>query len=110
MTRSMQYTLFGGVEVSGNIVDKLTAILEDDPGSRSSYRRVVGRYWIEYDGLAGLLGEKADLFLEWLEQHATSPKTLQNRCMEIQNARPDLRPPENIQRWREAQSHAGPVK
>jgi len=108
--RAMQYNLFGGLEVAGNVVDKMTAVLEDDPASRASYKRAIGRYWLNFDGLTHVLGDKADTFLDWLERHATSPKTLQNRCMEIQNDRPDLEAPDEIEQLRQRQAKAGPVK
>ena len=109
MSRAMQYTLDGGIEVSGNVVDKMTAILEDDPAARTSYKRAIGSYWIQFDGLAHVLGDRADAFLDWLERHATSPKTLQNRCMEIQTERPDLEAPPEVERIRQRQSRAGRV-
>ena len=41
---------------------------------------------------------------------ATSPKTLQNRCMEIQRRRPDRDADDDTREQRERQSKAGPVR
>ena len=106
----MQGSLFGPPVVSGNVVDKMTYILETYPEARASYRTAVGRYWAEFDGLEAILGDKTNTFLDWLERHATSFKTLQNRCQDVQNDRPDLDAPPEIERARQAQSRAGPIK
>ena len=40
-------------------------------------------------------------FLAWFIGCATSPKTLQNRCMEIQRCRPDLDADDDTRQQRE---------
>jgi hypothetical protein len=49
-------------------------------------------------------------FLAWFTGCATSPKMLQNRCMEIQRRRPDLDADNDTRQQRERQSRAGPVR
>jgi hypothetical protein len=106
---TIQQDLFGGQIVAGNVVDKLTWLLEQHPEARASYKAAMFLYWLEFDGLAEVLDGKAEEFGAWLAEKATSPKTLQNRCMEIQNRRPDLEAPPEVAAWRERQARAGRV-
>ena len=106
---AVQQDLFGGQAIVGNIVDKLTWILEQHPAARQDYKLAMYYYWLEFDGLAEILDGKADAFKQWLIDNATSPKTLQNRCMEIQNKHPDLEAPPEVEKWRQRQARAGRV-
>lgn len=105
-----QMDLFGNTVVTGDLVDRLTYILEQYPAARDNYRVALARYWLEFDGLDRVLGDKTDAFVDWFTNHATSSKTLQNRTGEIQNQRRDLEASPEIARWRETQSKAGPVR
>ena len=109
MQRVMQADLFGGIQVAGNVVDKLTAILEDYPEARASYMTAIVLFWSEFDGLERVLGDRTEAFRAWFVERATSPKTLQNRVMEIQNERPDLEAPTDVERLRQRQAVQGPV-
>ena len=106
---AVQQDLFGGQTIAGNVTDKITHILEEFPGTRASYRTLLFRYWMTFDNLGEILGDRADDFKAWLENQATSTKTLQNRCMEIQNRRPDLEAPPEVAEQRKKQSKAGRV-
>jgi len=104
-----QRDFFGGSIISGSVRDRLFAILKDDPFARDNYKRLIGLYWLEYDGLDSILGDRKERFLEWLETHATSPKTLQNRAMELQNDYAELEASPDIAELRERQAKAGPI-
>ena len=124
----MQASLFGDPPVvAGNIVDRLKAILAEHPEARDSYQAAMALYWVEFDGLdaalrkalaqtlpepqAGDLCEDlVDAFQEWFVRFATSPKTLQNRAMELQRQDPDLDATPDTRAWRDKQARAGPVK
>ena len=56
--------------------------------------RILDRGWescLSFDGLADILDrpEFCARFLAWFQASGTNPKTLQDRCMEIQSHRPD---------------------
>lgn len=107
-----QKGLFGDDAVAGNIEDRIEAILEAYPDTRNNYKRLIARYWLTYDGLDDFLGldSLTTAFIHWMAARATSPKTIQNRCMEIQNRRPDLEANPQVEDWRQAQSRAGVVR
>jgi len=109
MTVRFQLDFFGGTQVAGNIRDRMTYVLEKYPEACRDYRQAMFHYWIEFDGLADVLGDKLEDFRAWWAETAESVKTLQNRAMEIQNARPDLEAPPDVEEWRQKQSRAGPV-
>lgn len=124
----MQGSLFGGQPVvSGDIVDRIEALLVERPELRDSYQALKAAYWAEYDGLGDALkrplaervGEPAatelvtdlvEAFQVWFTQHATSGKTIQNRAMESQRRNPDLDASTDVRKWRNKQARAGPVK
>lgn len=123
----MQQDLFGGVTATGSIVDRLEYILTEYPEARDSYKAAMARYWLEFDGLEAalknalidvlddrlvdvLLPGLTDEFVRWFTNHATSPKTLQNRAMELQSERDDLDATPNVRAWRDRQSRAGPIR
>ncbi len=111
MTTAVQHSMFGGVAIAGTILDKMTYVLEKYPRARESYQYAAFFYWLEFDGLGEILGDQAlcDRFARWLDRDATSFKTLQNRAMEIQNDRPDLEAPREVERIRQRQSRAGRI-
>ena len=104
----LQYDLFGGAVIAGNIVDRIEWLLETYPDARDDYTVLIIRYWLEFDGLADLVDEEA--ILEWARQRVTAPKTLQNRAMEIQRRRPDLDARPEVREWRNRQAKAGVVR
>jgi hypothetical protein len=92
------------------IKDRVRAVLARHPDARNNYRRLMFYYWLEYDGLADILpDELREAFKLWIGKRATAPKTLQNRCMEVQNEYPELEASSSVQEWRERQSRAGAV-
>jgi hypothetical protein len=107
---TVQQDLFGGETIAGDVVTRMTYVLERYPEARGSYKAALFYFWLEFDGLAEVLDGKAEEFGAWLTEKATSPKTLQNRCMEIQNRRPDLEAPPKVEVWRQRQSRAGRVR
>jgi hypothetical protein len=101
--------LGSGPVVSGNIRDRMRYILSEYPKARDDYRLALYLYWREFEGLGELLGDKADAFRQWFVNSATSPKTLQNRTMEVQNRNPELEASPDIAQERQRQAKAGPV-
>lgn len=104
----------GGVVPSrsaGNLEQKVESVLERFPGTRGSYRALFFRFWMEYDGLGDVLGDKVEAFAKWFLNHrcATSTKTLQNRTMEVQRRRPDLDAEKSTRTWRNKQARRGRV-
>lgn len=95
----------------GNLEDKVEDILDRFPGTRGSYRALMFRFWVEYDGLGDVLGDKAEAFAKWFLNHkrSTSTKTLQNRAMEVQKRRPDLDAEKSTRAWRNKQARRGRV-
>ena len=88
-----QQDLWGNAIVAGDVVERITHILEEYPETRNDYKALMARYWLSFDGLGEFLGDLPPMragFLAWFTGCATSPKTLQNRCMEIQRRRPEL--------------------
>lgn len=126
MPIALQQTMFGPAVATGSVVDQLEYILTEHPEARDSYKRTMALYWLEFDGLEaalrqaltrelgtapdGLAEAVGAAFAEWFVQFATSPKTLQNRAMELQSDRTDLDATPDVRAWRERQSRAGPVK
>jgi len=94
---------------ANTITERVTYILEAYPDTRNSYKLLIARYWLEFDGLRQLL-QKAPLtvsdFLQWI-LHATPAKSIQNRGMEAQNIRPDLEASPIIEQRRQRQAGAG---
>jgi len=109
MSIVMQNSFLGGPVVSGNIRDRMRFILTKYPEARNEYKLACYLYWREFEGLGEALGEKADAFREWFVNHAVSPKTLQNRAMEIQSQHPELEASPDIERQRQKQATQGPV-
>jgi len=78
---------------------------------RDSYAELVGRFWLQFDGLDAVLPvEYHEPFLRWLGNGATSWKTIQNRCGEIQNQRPELDASPEVRAQRERQAVQGRVR
>ena len=111
MTIALQGSLFGGpAVVSGDIRQRIAWLLRQFPDTRNSYKALMARYWVEFDGLETVLGDRVEAFVAWFSGNgATSPKTIQNRGMEVQNAHPELDAAPEVEEWRQAQSRAGPV-
>jgi len=113
--------------VNGNVVERLQYILAEHPEARDSYKSAMAWYWLEFDGLDAALRqalaetlddhqvdalctELATAFQQWFVRFATSPKTLQNRAMEVQSDRAELDASPDVRRWRDRQARAGRVK
>lgn len=105
-----QLAFMGKPKVVGDLIDRIEYILETYPETRGDYRALHYHYWMEFDGLRPVLrsGDHSR-FAHWYRFRATSPKTLNNRCGEIQNRRPELEPTE-VREKRLKQSRQGPVK
>jgi len=107
----IQHTIFGGTVATGDVIDKVTHLLETDESCRDSYAELVGRFWLEFDNLdIWLPVEYHEPFLRWLNNGATSWKTIQNRALEIQRQRPDLDASPEVRALRERQSKQGRVR
>ena len=106
-----QFNLFGGVEVVGSIEGKIEMILRKYPGTRNNYKLCCFYYWLHYDGLDEILDtvELQAAFEKWFAGSATSPKTIQNRAMEIQREKPGLDACAEVREWRDKQANAGPI-
>lgn len=111
MTRTIvtQQSMFGDPVVSGTISQRIEYLLDEHPEARDDYMRLLALFWLEFDGLAEVLEDKADRFVEWFVRSATSPKTLQNRCGEVQNENPDLEASKEIAELRMRQATQGPI-
>ena len=107
-----QYKLFGGSIQTGDVVAKVKHLLETMPETRDSYAELVGRYWLEFDGLADILPPWChDAFLCWLNRkETTSWKTIQNRAGEIQNEHPELDASPAVRELRRRRATQGPVR
>lgn len=112
-----QMTLDGNSVPTGTVKDQVEDILRRHPDARNSYKALCYHYWVECDGLLQAIATccddqrpvNGDPFREWFVSKATSPKTLQNRCMEVQRERPGLDACVEVREWRDAQAKAGPV-
>ena len=97
----IQLDLLGQL-VFTNDFDRARYILQQHPGARNSYRRAMYEFWLEFDGLADVLGEQLNDFKTWFcSRKVTAPKTIQNRASELINNKSRLRGTElvdNIQR------------
>jgi hypothetical protein len=109
MSVTMQSSFLGKPMVSGNLRQKMAYVLQKYPEARNDYRLAMFYFWLEFEGLDDALGEKVDAFREWFVDRATSPKTLQNRTMEVQNRNPELDASPAVEEQRQRQSTAGPV-
>lgn len=106
----IQASMFGGGVVAGDVQARVAHILREHPDTRNSYKRLMARYWRDYDGLAEVLGERLEAFEAWFAETATSPKTLQNRAMDVQNADPSLEANQKVEEWRQRMSRIGVVR
>lgn len=98
----------------GSVSDKIASILRRHSDARNDYHALIYWYWVECDGLVGILEEIAETgstaaFYAWLVGEATSTKTIQNRAMEIQRKYPELDARPEVRKWRDDQATAGPV-
>ena len=106
---NMQLTLDGGKVVVGGIKEKITYVLEMWPETQENYRALYVRYWLQFDGLREILRSgDPSRFEHWFRFRATNPKTLLQRCQEVQNKRPDLEPAK-VREKRLKQSRQGPI-
>jgi hypothetical protein len=108
MPRAMQRDLFGGVALAGDVVDHLTAVLEDYPAARDSTALALALYYWDYGG-ASRLGCTREAWVAWYAQ-AKNPKTAYNWLQRIQKARLDLAPSAAEQARRVAKSRRGAVR
>lgn len=104
-----QQSFLGKPVVSGNLRQRMRYILTRYPEARDNYRLACYLFWVEFEGLDDVLGDRADAFKRWFTDQATSPKTLQNRCQEVQNWRPELEASPQVEKQRQRQAKAGPV-
>jgi len=105
----MQDSFLGEPVVSGDLRKRMAYILQKYPNARNEYRLAMYYFWLEFEGLGDALGEKADAFRTWFTDRVTSPKTLQNRTMEVQNRNPELEASPKVEQQRQRQATAGPV-
>ena len=105
-----QLTLEGKSVPQGTIKDRIVSILRRHPDARNSYHALMFWYWLEVDGMEDVLdGTSSERFRKWFVSRATSAKTLQNRCLEIQREHPGLDATDEVREWRDDQATAGPV-
>jgi len=105
---AQQYDLFGGTVTTGDVIAKVTHLLETDESCRDSYAELVGRFWLQFDGLDHVLPvEYHEPFLRWLRNGATSWKTIQNRALECQRERPELDASPEVRALRDRQATQG---
>lgn len=109
MSIVMQNSFLGGPVVSGNLRDKVRYILTEYPAARDSYTLAMFYFWREFEGLDDVLGDRADAFRTWFTDRATSPKTLQNRAMEVQRWHPEVEASPQVEKQRQRMSRQGPV-
>lgn len=95
--------------VSGNLRDKARYVLSEYPEARESYKLAIYHFWMEFDGLDLVLGDRAGAFKTWFSDRATSPQTLRNRCQEVQNWHPELDASPQVEKQRQRQATQGPV-
>jgi len=108
---AQQFDLFGGTVTQGDVIAKVTHLLESDEACRDSYAELVGRYWLQFDNLDAVLPpEYHEPLLRWLNNGATSWKTIQNRALEVQRERPDLDASPEVRAQRNRQSKQGRVR
>lgn len=96
---------------SRNIRERVFEILKRFPEARNDYMALIVRYWFTYDGLDMVIQTQAlqDKFMRWFTGRATSPKTIQNRAMEVQNELPHLDADPEVEARRQQQARQGPV-
>lgn len=113
MSTPYQLDLLGQPAIGGDVVHRIIYLLEVYPETRDDYKTLIARYWYQFDGLQQILeGTPMSIkdFIHWIRTCATSPKTIQNRAMEIQRQRPELAARPAVQRKRRQQAKAGPVR
>ena len=101
-----QLNFAGQPEVAGDAVARIRYLLEKYDDARNDYMVLIGRYWLEFDGL----GVDEEDFLSWMASRATSPKTIQNRAMEVQSACANLDADPEVRARRKKQARQGPVR
>ena len=118
MTTQPNLPTMKGIPPNGNLRQRIAWILDHHPEAKEDYRLTAFYYWLEYDGLAGILAPGApqpdidaalSRFLEWYITTARNPKTLLQRTQEVQRERPHLAPSAQTQARRKRQGRAGPI-
>jgi hypothetical protein len=109
MTITMQDSFLGKPIVQGNLRERMAYILRKYPAARNDYNLACFYYWLEFDGLDAVLGDKVDAFRSWLVKQATSPETIRRRTQEVQNWKPELDADPDVEEYRQSQSRRGPV-
>jgi hypothetical protein len=106
-----QYNLFTHKpDVPHDVVERVKHLLREYPFLRDSYAMLIGQFWLEFDGLDRFIPEEQrDEFLRWIA-NATKPKTIQNRCLEVQRELPELDSRPRVRDLRNAQAKQGIVK
>jgi hypothetical protein len=107
----MQHQLFDDAPaVQGSVREKIRYVLQDYPETRDDYRWLMFRYWMLFEGLGAVLeSSDPEAFRRWLVERATTPKTLQNRAMELQREYPELDARPKVRKRRDELASAGPV-
>ena len=106
---TMQLTLEGEKVVVGGIREKIAYILETFPETQERYMALYLEYYTQFRGLRKIVesGDWERFKRFWLYE-AENPKTLLQRCQEVQNKRPELEPAE-VREKRLKQSRQGPI-
>jgi hypothetical protein len=108
-----QLNIFTGKpEIAGDVVDRIRYLLRTHRDARNDYKVLIARYWLHFDNLPLVLlaDDFVTAFIDWMQHSATSAKTLQNRCMEIQSAEPDLDADPDVRAKRRRQATQGPIR
>lgn len=105
-----QQSLFDKPILVGDIYDEIGFLLETFPETQERYMELYLRYWEQFQGLREIIetGDWGTFERFWLYK-AKNPKTLLQRCQEVQNRRRELEPKEIWQKRRE-QGRQGIVK
>ena len=79
MSLAIQKTLFGPEKVIGDARTKLAELYHYHPEYFDKEKTVIIQYWLEFDGLTEVLGDRVNDFIEWFRS-VTSPETI-TRCL-----------------------------
>ena len=72
-----QGNMFGEPIPIGDVRDKIIELYSTHPGIIEDDRILIGTFWLTFDGLHSVLGEKTDGFLDWLiKGSATRPESI----------------------------------
>lgn len=109
MPFAMQQSFIGPPQMTGDNRKRAEYILQTYPEARNDYRLAIFWWWMEFDSLGDILGDRADAFREWFVSQGTSPQTVRNRTQEVQNWRRELEASPEVEAVRQRQRNQGPV-